>query len=173
MSVYKSILGGLRRHGEEGPEVSREGDALVIDCRGCGFTPVPGSEECVRCMVESMASTGGADRIVLRTGRDMEVSGAAAGAVREIASIRRWSSTTEHLPGRCAVCGVSRRTVMEAAWAGFPRSTVFEGRKLLRDGAPDRESCVDCVMRTSRALDQVESGLAGVVRELKRQEGTL
>ena len=43
----------------------------MIDCRNCRLAPVPGSDECIRCMVEAMSSAGGAERIVLRTGREV------------------------------------------------------------------------------------------------------
>lgn len=148
------------------PDVFREGDALIIDCRGCGIAPVPGSDECVRCMVDSMCEHGGAERIVLRTGMDMEVSGRAGRAIREAASVRRWSYTRERQGARCRACPVSRRAVMDAAWAAFPEGTVREGRRTLETGSPGREGCDDCVMRTSAAMDQVESGLARIVADM-------
>ena len=144
----------------------RQGDALVIDCRSCRLVPVPGSDECIRCMVGSMCEAGGARRIVLRTGMDVEVSGAAAEAVREIASLRRWSTSGQRTAARCRSCPMSRDRVMTAVWNGFPRNAVFEGRKALKDGHPGRSGCSECVMRTSRALDQMETGIRKVVSEM-------
>ena len=155
--------------GADPPSASRQGDAIVIDCRGCGLAPVPGSDECIRCMVSAMFAEGGSDRIVLRTGRDVEVSGDAGRAIREVASIRRWSTSPSRARARCRGCPVSREAVMTAVWAGFPRSAVFEGRKAIRNGGPEREECRACLMRTSRTLDQIESGLKRIVSEMGRR----
>lgn len=160
-------MSNLVGHGDPGPEVTRDGDALIIDCRGCGITPVPGSDECIRCMVDSMCEHGGAERVVLRTGRDVEVSGRAGRAIREAASVRRWSYTRERLGARCRSCPVSRRAVMDAAWAAFPDGTVAEGRRVLGSSDnPGREGCDECVLRTSAALDQVYAGLARIVSDM-------
>ena len=158
----------LRVLTKDGEEVrwSRQGDALTIDCRGCGLTPLPGSEECIRCMVGSMCEAGGARRIVLRTGMDVEVSGAAAEAVREIASLRRWSTSGQRTAARCRSCPMSRDRVMTAVWNGFPRNAVFEGRKALDGQHPGRDGCEECVKRTTRALDQVEAWIWRVVSEM-------
>ena len=156
----------IRRDGEHQHPAVRQGDALVIDCRSCRLAPVPGSDECIRCMVEAVSSAGGAERIVLRTGRDVEVSGAACRAVREVASIRRWSTSGSSGGARCRSCPVSAPSVMAAVWGAFPRSAVFEGRKVLRDGNPDRDECRACVMRTSRSLDRIESELKRVVADM-------
>ena len=43
---------------DPGPTVTKEGDSMVIDCRDCRLTPVPGSDECVRCMVSAMHQGG-------------------------------------------------------------------------------------------------------------------
>ena len=144
----------------------RQGNVLVIDCRGCRLTPVPGSDECIRCMVEAMCRTGSAERIVLRTGRDIEISGAAGRAIREVSSIRRWTSPATDGPARCRACRMSRKRVMAAAWTGFPRNAVFEGRKVLKGNHPGRDGCAECVMRTSRALDQMDSGIRRVVSDM-------
>lgn len=171
MTLTDYLPRGVRSPVRDRLIVFREGDAMVIDCRGCGFAPVPGSAECLGCMVRSMASSGGSDRIVLRTGRDVEVSGRAARAVRDVASMMRWSSTTEAADRRCRICPVSRTAVMTAAWSAFPSGTVFEGRKDIRDGPPDRDGCAECVMRTSRMLDQIEAGLLRVESELSAGGG--
>lgn len=147
----------------EGPAAEMGDGALVIDCRGCDLAPLPGSDECIRCMVERMRELGGADRIVLRTGRDTEVAGPACRAIRDVASMRRWLSCTSGESARCRGCPVSRERVMDIAWASFPKGAVFEGRKALREGHPGRDGCAECVMRTSRALDQMEAGLARVM----------
>ena len=157
-------LGFMGRGSDSGPDVSRSSDSVIIDCRRCRLTPVPGSDECIRCMVDAVCAHGGSGRIVLRTGRDLEVSGAAGRAIGEVASIKRWSSDTPLKGTRGRGCRVSRAAVMDAAWRGFPRNAAFEGRRVLKEGAPDRDECRTCVMRTSKALEQMDSGIRRVVR---------
>ncbi len=70
---------------------------------------MPGSDDCIRCTVEVMCKLGGADRIVLRTGRNVEVFSAAGRAVREVALIRRWSFSTEAPMTRCRNIGCPAR----------------------------------------------------------------
>ncbi len=163
MSEILNGLEGLLRESPHGPEVEFEGGALVIDCRGCDYTPVPGSDECIRCMVEAMRSEGGCDRIVLRTGKDIEVSGRAGEAIRETASIKRWSYSREKLPIRCRSCHVSRDSVMNAAWSVFPAGAVSEGHRILASDPPGKEGCEECIGRTSAALDQMEIGISKVI----------
>ena len=138
------LLRGFMRNTET-VRGERQGNMLVIDCRGCRLTPVPGSDECRR---------------------DIEISGAAGRAIREVSSIRRWTSPATDGPARCRACRMSRERVMTAAWAGFPRNSVFEGRKVLKGNHPGRDGCAECVMRTSRALDQMDSGIREVVSDM-------
>lgn len=159
------ILEALRgsADADERPEASVEGDAMVIPCRGCRLAPVPGSDECIRCMVDLMCDTGGCERIVLRTGRDIEISGEAGRAIRDVASVKRWSYSRERLPASCRGCPVSREEVMDAAWSAFPKEAVSEGRRMLRDGPPDKDGCRECFVRTGAALDQMDEGLRAVL----------
>lgn len=159
------ILSALRRDAdrEERPDAFVEGDALIIRCRDCELAPVPGSEECIRCMVGLMCDEGGCDRIVLRTGRDIEISGEAGRAVKDAASVKRWSYSREKLPMSCRGCPVSRDEVMDAAWSAFPKGAVSEGRRMLKDGPPEKDGCRECFIRTSAALDQMDEGLRAIV----------
>lgn len=166
MDITEALRAVVPGQEERGWDARRDGDALVIDCRGCPLTPVPGSDECIGCMVRCMCREGGADRVVLRTGRDTEVSGAAGRAIREAASLMRWTSASDRVSARCRGCPASREAVMDAAWSAFPQSAVFEGRKALESSRPDREGCAECVMRTSRALDQMELGIKRIVSQM-------
>ena len=42
-------LDRLFGHAEESPPAEICDDLLMIDCRGCGYAPVPGSRECLGC----------------------------------------------------------------------------------------------------------------------------
>lgn len=173
MNTLGEGLRDLLGRGERGPSVTREGDALVIDCRGCRLTPVVHSEECIRCMVGAMCDHGGADRVVLRTGRDTEVSGSAARALRETASVRRWSVRWDPPGIRCRACPVSRERVMGAVWGAFPRGAVAGGRDVLAAGAPPREECARCLAGTSAALDRVDEGLRRVMDGMESGRGAV
>ncbi len=143
---------------DKGPSAMLEGGLLIVDCRRCLFRPVPGSKECLGCMVRTMAATGSADRVVLRTGRDTEISGRAGSVIRDAASMMRWSIPDEKLKGRCRLCPASRREVMTAAWNSFPEND--PAPRLLLDGIDDeRQECKACTLATARALDQMEEGI--------------
>lgn len=165
MELMDGILGRVRRE-DDGPPTHTEGDALVIDCRDCDVTPVPGSDECIRCMVGCASSVTGTERVILRTGRDIEISGMAGEAVRKAASMRRWSMADGKLPMYCRSCRSSRREVMDAVWEAFPKGAVAEGRMMLNRDRPDRDGCDMCLARTSAALDQIEADLAELMDDM-------
>lgn len=158
MSIADIVIGG-----EDGkdylPEAEVVGDLLVIDCRGCRFTPVPGSGECISCMVESMCRAGSADRVVLRTGRDTEISGRAGKVLKEAASLRRWSLPEDRPGGRCRGCPVSRCEVMGRAWAAFPGRADPSLKAALAQEVPDRDGCPECAAGTLQALEGMERGV--------------
>lgn len=163
---------GASRGGDGGPRWTRDGESVVLDCRSCRLVPVVHSPECIRCMVFALCELGGTERVILRTGRDTEVSGLAARALRDLASVRRWSYPQEGTRRACGRCAVSRRAVMDAVWEAFPLDPVAAGRGLLSEGGPDRSGCPECMARTSAALDQVEAGLNRVVTEVSSPSGT-
>jgi len=75
------LMSGLRKD-KETVQCSVEGNAMIIDCSGCELMPEPGTPECMRCMVDRMSGCGGTERIILRTGKDLEISGNSARAIR-------------------------------------------------------------------------------------------
>lgn len=127
-----------------------------------------GSDECTGCMVREMSILGGHDRIVMRTGRDTEVSGPAGRAVRDAASLRRWSLPQSPPKGRCSRCSVSRSRVMERAWATFPEDGIGFARDMLGD-PPTGGGCAECVESTRRALDLLEHRLDQIVDRMVMQ----
>jgi len=163
---FKQILQGSIKK-ERTVEHRFEGDALVIGCMDCGYAPEPGSKECMRCMVDRMAEAGGANRIVLRTGRDLEISGESGQAIKRMASMRRCSTSLTRDKGRCKRCPMHRNRVMDAAWQDFPYPNYLGARSLL-DGAGGDEMCVRCTASTMRALAQMESDLEDIRKRLVR-----
>ncbi len=162
--MISKLVSGIRKDGV-GVRAAVDGNALIIDCTGCGLMPEPGSTECLRCMVNMMGSEGGAERIILRTGKDLEISGSSAKAVRGIASLKRWSVPLRERERRCVRCESSRTHVMNVVWDSFPESGFDAARDRLSKG-PESDSCSLCLRMTGRALDQLESDLDRVRLEL-------
>ncbi len=162
MEVDLAFLKGGTRERRYIPDAEVVGDSIIIDCRGCGLMPVPGSSECIACMVGSMCRTGGAERVVLRTGKDTEISGIAGRMVKEVSSLRRWSIPVDQPKGRCRACPLSRQQVMSEAWELFPDGDVSTIRAPLASEVPDREECRVCTVSTLRALDQMEDGIRSI-----------
>ncbi|MGN0097796.1 MAG: hypothetical protein ACI38Y_00525 [Candidatus Methanomethylophilaceae archaeon] len=157
-----ALLGSRRKDGK-GSRASSEDDAMVIDCRGCEVTPMPGSGECTGCMVREMCSLGGHGRVIMRTGRDTEVSGPACRAIREASSLRRWSMPQSPPKGKCSRCDASRFRVMERAWATFPEDGIGFARAMLDGGGNRGDECGRCIESTRRALDLLERRLDQIV----------
>ena len=132
-----------------------DGDALIIDCRECRYVPVPGSNECMRCMVSTMCTCGSAARIILRTGKDTEVSGRSGAALRELASLKRWALPSKPDRVRCSKCPMSRRTAVELAWSEFPQPGIQKALSELEGPVPERPGCDECVKQTRRSLEQL------------------
>lgn len=162
-----ALLNGGRNTEDDRPPAELRGDVLVIDCRGCAYRPVPGSSECISCAVRAMCALGGADRVVLRTGRDTEISGRAARVLRECASLMRWSLPRECPGGRCRGCSVSRTEVMGRAWSCFPGRIDPDIRVSLADDVPVGDGCAECAASTVRALEQMEDGIAEITASMK------
>lgn len=142
--------------------------SLVIDCRGCGVTPVPSSEECIGCMIREMSGCGGSDRIVLRTGKDLEISGDPGKALRDVAGLRRWSLPDSPPKGRCATCKASRYRVMERAWATFPTDGIPFAREMLDSAKGKGVECTGCMESTRRELDLLERRMKDIEERMVR-----
>ncbi len=162
---FKQILLGTAER-ERDVEHHFEGNALIIDCIGCRYSPEPGSKECMKCMVERMSDSGGADRIILRTGKDLEISGESGQTIRRLANMRRGSFSVVRNKGRCRRCPSQRNKVMDFAWKDFPYPNYYGARELLDDS--DDEMCSRCIASTERAISQMESEMEEIRRELVR-----
>lgn len=144
-----------------------EGDALIIECTDCGLMPEPGSKECMKCIVDRISESGGADRVILRTGRDLEISGRSGLAIRKIASLKRSSCSYVRDRGRCKRCPAQRAKVMEMIWEDFLHPN-YHGAKELLDDSPDNEECMRCVSSTKRSIVQIEADIEEIRRGLVR-----
>jgi len=142
-----------------------EGDALVIGCHGCRYSPDPASDECLTCMVDSMSRMSGCERIILRTGKDIEISGKSGNTVRRIASIKRWSVPMTSSSFKCRKCGRSRAAVMDRIWKRFPELD-FDNIYTMLDTKPPEPECSKCLKATRKAVEQMESDLESVRKSI-------
>jgi len=155
----------------KGPEdrASEDGDALLIDCRGCSERPDMGSPGCLRCVCRHMAGHGGRERISLRTARDTEYSGRAVEILNEVAALESMASSAGSRGGRgCGACEASCSKVFDRAWSALPRPDFDGARAALRGFRPSGEGCEACIQRTYRMLDQAETGFERICREASR-----
>ena len=158
--------GNDSERGPEPPPAALSGGALVINCSRCMYAPDPGTAECIRCMVSTMCAVGSTDRIVLRTGKDMEISGHSGKIVKDTASVMRWSFPQEAEKGRCRMCDLSRKKVMGEAWRSFPDDALASAEAILQGKHPQGKDCDMCVVRTRRALEQIDSGLKEITERM-------
>jgi len=138
-----------------------EDDALVINCLDCGLMPVPGSKECLRCMVDRMSVSGGAVRIILRAGKDLEISGRSGQVIRSISSLKRGSIPVREPERRCRNCNMSKSAVLDRVWESFPDAGFSAARSMIDSEGSD-EGCGRCIRSTQRALEQLESDLESI-----------
>ena len=148
------------------PSAAISDETLIINCSRCRFSPDPGTAECIGCMVRTMCSVGSSDRIVLRTGKDVEISGRSGKAIKDTASVMRWSMPQEEPRGRCSMCDLSRGQVVKAVWDRFPSDGLGMAHATLQGKRPPGKDCEGCVLRTRRALEQIEAGLKEVTERM-------
>ncbi|MDR0524215.1 MAG: hypothetical protein LBG62_07355 [Candidatus Methanoplasma sp.] len=149
-----------RREAPRPATESAEG-SLRIDCRACARAPEARSNECIRCVVKAISGSGAAGKVVLRSRRDIEISGAALDILCDIAAL---DASAGSMPGQgssraCSRCEYSRRRIFDMAWVGLPDPYFDEARSRLSGFSPRSEECAACARRTAWALDHAESGL--------------
>lgn len=161
----RRLFGGRKT---EESYASVEGDTLSIDCRNCMCVPEIRSAECIRCIVSAISEHGNAERIRLRTGRDLEISGPSAEILCELAFVDRSANTMNSSSGRrgCANCQFSCRNVFNVAWQGFPDPYFEAAREMLLSFRAEDQECASCMQRTYRALDQAELGLKNIKKKV-------
>lgn len=168
MESIIELCRSLGRKKTEESYLSMEGDTLCIDCRNCMCVPEVKSAECIRCIVSAISECGNSERIRLRTGRDMEISGPSAAILCELAALDRSANVMNGF-GRergCANCEFSCRNVFNVAWQGFPDPFFEAARNKLMSFRAEDPECATCMQRTYRALDQAELGLNNVKKKV-------
>jgi hypothetical protein len=142
-------------------------DILCIDCRRCNHVPEVRSNECIRCIISNLSNLGNANKVKLRTSRDLELSGSAVEILCDMASLDRSANSLSRSEKShaCSGCDHSCAKVFNVAWAGFPDPYFDAARSKLMTFKPSSRECEVCVQKTYRALDQTELGLKNVKRK--------
>ncbi len=136
-------------------------DVLSIDCRECGRIPDASCAECIRCIITEMKKHGCVERVRMRTGRDIEVSGPVVEILCELTFIDKSSSAIRtKKKGRCRSCNYSGDKIIEIAWESFPSPDFAGARGKLMSFKTGRNVCDICVQKTYRALDQAELSIS-------------
>lgn len=134
---------------------------LVVNCRGCDQLPDAGSPVCIRCITAAISNVGTSDKIQLRAGKDMEISGRAAEILCDLAQLRRTSPPADGTR-RCGTCMRSPSRVMGDAWADFPEPSFAAACDRLYGLAGDGPECASCLQRTHSALRMAEDSMGRV-----------
>lgn len=173
MNMMEKLHSAILKKNADPRNLEITGNMLHIDCRDCGRMPDVGSPACVRCMVSAVSEKGSVDRIRLRSGKDTEISGAAAEVLCEMAFIERSMHSTSESSGMhgCRSCGFSCAEMLDTAWAGFPDPCFDDARAKLMVFRPQNRDCENCMQKTYRALEQAELGFRGVRGKLLQKAG--
>lgn len=150
----------------KGEPCSISEDSLIIHCSKCELVPEAGSEECFRCMVDRMSRYGSADRIILRTEKDLEVSGRSNTVIKNISSLKRWTTSGELMDHACRKCSQNRLAVMNVVWKDFPHLEFFKAKQMLNPSDGD-DKCSRCMRASVAAIDQLEKDMLTITGRMK------
>lgn len=146
--------------------VAVEDGALVIGCDGCADPPNPSCERCIGCIVRNLSACGPAERVVLRNGNDLEISGRSGGSLSAAASVMRWASPEKPKGRGCEGCAASPVKVFARAWEDFPAESITYAREMLEWRNAGAGDCESCIARSRRMLDSVESEIKEIVARM-------
>lgn len=142
-------------------------DVLSIDCRDCGRIPDAACAECIKCIVTEMKKHGCVERVRMRTGRDIEISGPVTEILSELTFIDRSSSAIRNKKkGKCRSCNYSGDKIIDIAWESFPSPDFAGARGKLMSFKTKETLCDICVQRTYRALDQAELSISELSKKV-------
>ncbi|MCL1978591.1 MAG: hypothetical protein FWG60_00300 [Methanomassiliicoccaceae archaeon] len=166
--MIDSILSVMNRKGDIPTDAELSEDVLSINCRKCSKVPDFRSPNCLRCMIHHISLRGNAERIRLRTSKDIELFGPAAEALCELAVFYGSAAPIhKNKDGRsCSECANSCSKLMEIAWSGFPDPNFDSARGRLMSFRPTDSRCNICIQKTYRALDQAEFGINNLKKRI-------
>jgi len=163
----KSIQLAINRKKNETADAELNEDVLLINCRRCTSVPDFRSTGCLKCIIQHISYLGNAERIRLRTSKDMEIFGPAAEILCELALLYGSAPILINKDGNrtCHDCSNSCTKIMDIVWTGFPDPNFDSARGRLASFRPTENKCNSCIQRTYRALEQTEHG----VNKLKKK----
>ena len=163
----RSIFSAMSKRHSDAANAELTENVLSINCRKCSKAPDIRSSGCMRCMIHHISQQGSAERIRLRTSKDLELFGPAAEALCEVAVFYRAASMSMNGGGKsCSNCANSCSKIMEIAWSGFPDPNFDSARGKLMSFRPADSSCNLCIQKTYRALDQAEHGMNNLKKKI-------
>ena len=164
----ESIISAISKKKPETADAELDEDVLSINCRKCKLAPDFRSPSCLKCIIQHISQQGNAERIRLRTSKDMEIFGPAAETLCELAVFYNSTALSSHKEeGRsCADCNNSGSKVMDAVWTGFPDPNFDTARGRLANFRPSDNKCLSCIQKTYRALDQAEHGVNNLKKRI-------
>lgn len=125
-----------------------ESKDLRIDCRQCG-DPSIGKAACLRCIGESIVRFGEPERIILRSGIEIEYSHESAEILRRISDA--FSKTSVGRDGKhCSGCVLSSESLEDEKWADLSFENIDDILDRLGKVYIDCPYCQDCVSDAER-----------------------
>jgi len=144
-------------------------DVLSINCRSCTKVPDIRSSVCIRCMIHNISKYGNAERIRLRTSKDLELFGPAAEVLCDMAVFYGSAYPSASGGKHCSDCRNSNSKIMEALWSEFPDPKFDSARGRLMSFRPEDSRCNLCIQKTYRSLDQAEHGINNLKKKISME----
>ena len=69
------------------------------------------------------------------------------------------------------MCELSRKRVMDDVWDSFPKDTIVSAEARLQGKHPQGKDCDMCILRTRRALEQIDLGLKDISERMSEVAG--
>jgi len=164
----ESIISLMNKKKTEAVNAEFTEGVLSINCRVCTSVPDVRSPGCLRCIIQKISEQGNAERIRLRTSKDVEIFGSAADTLCELAAL--YGSTAINVQKEenraCSNCNNSCSKIMDILWAGFPDLNFDSARGRLASFHPSDNKCNVCLQRTYRALEQAEHGMNNLKKKI-------
>lgn len=142
-------------------DASLSNNTLTISCEGCENLPDACGRNCINCICDAIVREGTAERIRLLSGRDIDISGASAEILCDLAKVNR-PITVIPSGRRCLRCPRSPAKVLEGVWAEFPDPSFTSACARLYTDSRDGPECNACMQRTYNALTMAETEMRAI-----------
>ena len=144
---------------------------LLIDCGKCDNSPDIGNAGCITCVSRIITKSGEPERIILRSGQDIEYSGDVVRLMSSLSNIDALANAMirdNKRMKRCTACSKSPSKLLSSAWMCFPDVDMSSLRSELNAFESGNKECEACIMRSYRSSEQLEHALEELKRECAR-----